>query len=248
MIRSSNLIINTLCYDPYCLGRAYDIEGYDDDTLMEILTHQIDDHRQFRGKNRNPKPLSEWPGVIVDGDGKVRIIDWEFGQITKISGTVNLSWCPPEVADLRITYHGLHGVIATDQLPNALTNLYLFGNALEGSFSTKGLPQNITQVDIHSNLFAGSLDLADLPQRLEFFDASENRFCGTVSFAQLPSSLLQLVLSDNAIIGPVEFTSLPEQLEKISLCDNNIEQDVVFVPQRVTIELDGNQIRKKCDL
>ncbi|KNH05166.1 leucine-rich repeat protein [Perkinsela sp. CCAP 1560/4] len=238
-------LVTSVCYDPYYLGRVNDPEGYSDDVLMQIMIMQIEDNGQFRCKVQGTKSLDEWPGLILNETGNVKIIDWVNGQIGTIAGTINLSWCPAEVQDLRVTELGLHGTVDTDQLPSMLTVLHLFGNVFKGTFSTKGLPNVMLDVCINSNHLVGSLNLSNLPPPLEVFDASKNLFSGQIDLTRLPSNLIELCLCSNSFVGPINFTILPRQLEYLSLEDNNIKQDAVFLPrlgENQEVFLQGNHI------
>ena len=232
-------------FDPSYLGHAYDHQSYPEDILMEILISDIDDHGQFRNKNHESRPYQEWPGVTTDYDGKVIVIDWERTQIADLSGTINLSWSPSNVQDLRITEHGIHGEINTLALPSSLATLILFRNLFQGTFAIQGLPSEILEVLIHENKFVGCLDLEMLPKRIIELDASKNYFDGSINLKSLPASLICLDLSSNRLCGSIELTYMPKGIEFVSLSNNGFQMNRIEIPRLrpgQEIHLDGNEI------
>lgn len=146
-------------------------------------------------------PLSEWYGVELNEDGRVRLIDLIENSLT---GTI-----PPEIAKL-----------------NELEELHLEKNLIEGSLPPEiGELENLEWLGLYGNYLEGPLQPAlGRIEGLEILDLSYNSFTGSIprEIIELPY-LWFLGLFGNELSGPIppEIGDFPA-LVVLDLCQNKL--------------------------
>ena len=209
-------------------------------TLMEILVSEIDDHGVFQNADGEFRDLSEWGGVHVQFGEYVKRIIWNVDTLYDIfagedesvlqpEGSIDMQWLPPKLTDFEISNMLLKGTVDTESLPRSLEVLCIDDNRLEGPFHLHGLPATIKKILGSRNSFSGSFDLAHHPPHLTKCDMSKNEFSGCLEIPKLPACVFHLNLERNRFCSPIDLSVLPVNLEFLCLHRNEFKQEKLVV-------------------
>ena len=177
-------------------------ESPDRDALVALYNATNGDGWEEKGNWLSDRPLSEWHGVTMDGDGRVTVLALHRNQL---SGQM-----PAELGNLA----NLH-------------QLYLYGNRLSGEIPAElGSLANLVWLELHSNRLSGEIpaSLGNLANLVGLVLHS-NRLSGEIpaSLGNL-ANLHQLDLySNTGLAGPLpgSFSDL-NALERLWLSDTGL--------------------------
>ena len=234
------------------LGRV-DYSSFTDQTLMEMLIEQMGDadKQEFHDEDGMFLEVCEWPCVQCDSSD--RVIEIREGSFRSLlgshSGSLQLSYIPPKVRKLSMSFQQFTGSIdltclsdsieylslnfnrLTDsieltKLPQQMQCLNLGDNRLCGSIDLKSLPESMVNLYLHSNQLTGSIDLIRLPENIRNLSICQNQLTGSLLLTHLPHGIIELYLEHNAFSGSVDLTNLPESLKYIFLNNNRLSGSV----------------------
>ena len=192
-----------------------------------IALYESTDGANWTRNNRwlSDKPIEEWLGVSVDGNGRVTTIRLSSNNL---SGTI-----PPEIGDI----------------PN-LERLWLFENNLSGEIPPEiGKLSHLMDLSLYDNRLSGEIppEMGNL-SRLIYLHFGNNRLIGEIP-AEIGglSRLIELGLSGNRLSGeiPPEMGSLVN-LTSLGLVRNRlsggIPPEIGDIPNLYLLNLADNQL------
>ena len=161
---------------------------------MEMLFEVCDENskRYYKDKSGMYLDVCEWECVVCDADKRVIQI-----EICELSGSIQLSYLPPNATWVDISTGQLEGSIDVTKLPPKMCIFSLEKNLLSGTADLSQLPQSMEKFHIHSNQFSGSVDLAHLPDRLMHFSIKNNQLTGSFIATSLPRNLVGFFAGGN---------------------------------------------------
>ena len=232
-LSSYKLIATDFC------GRI-NVHDLPEQTLMELLVSNIDDHESVLDKNGEYKNISEWDGLKRDDKGNITHIAWSVDtdyyfdldeSVFQPGGSIDLLYLPPHLVQFAIEEMQLKGTVETSTLPRTLEDFHVSANSLSGTFDVAGLPKTLMVLEISKNKFSGSFALADAPQKLVLLKAAGNDFSGSIDLTNLGPELYNLSLQNNAFSGTIDLRKIPKSICYVSLQGNKFAQEELVIEE-----------------